>query len=123
VAAMTTRQLNRSCHAAPQRAEIDNRVALHTLRPSFATLCVSQNIEGPRHPGAAWSRQARHHGALYPRFHQDHHEVMSRLEHIALKLKKSAARLTAAARDAPGFGGCGIFRPMARHGAELTPPM
>jgi hypothetical protein len=29
---MTTRQLNRACHAAAQMAEIDKRVSLHTLR-------------------------------------------------------------------------------------------
>ena len=34
---MTTRQLNRACHAAAQMAEIDKRVSLHTLRHSFAT--------------------------------------------------------------------------------------
>jgi integrase/recombinase XerD len=28
---MTTRQLNRACHAAAQLAEIDKRVSLHTL--------------------------------------------------------------------------------------------
>ena len=35
---MTTRQLNRACHAAAQLAEIDKRVSIHTLRHSFATL-------------------------------------------------------------------------------------
>jgi integrase len=34
---MTTRQLNRACHAAAQMAEINKRVSLHTLRHSFAT--------------------------------------------------------------------------------------
>jgi site-specific recombinase XerD len=34
---MTTRQLNRACHAAADMAEIDKRVSLHTLRHSFAT--------------------------------------------------------------------------------------
>jgi integrase len=29
---MTTRQLNRACHAAAQLAEIDKRVSLHTRR-------------------------------------------------------------------------------------------
>ncbi len=31
---LTTRQLNRACHAAAQMAEIDKRVSLHTLRHS-----------------------------------------------------------------------------------------
>jgi integrase/recombinase XerD len=34
---LTTRQLNRACHAAAQAAGIDKRVSLHTLRHSFAT--------------------------------------------------------------------------------------
>ena len=42
---MTTRQLNRACHAAADRAEIDKRVSLHTLRHSFATHLLEQNID------------------------------------------------------------------------------
>jgi integrase/recombinase XerD len=42
---MTTRQLNRACHAAAQRAEINKRVSLHTLRHSFATHLLEQNID------------------------------------------------------------------------------
>src|SRR5580704_1650908 len=42
---MTTRQLNRACHAAAQRAEIDKRVSLHTLRHSFATHLLEQNVD------------------------------------------------------------------------------
>ena len=42
---MTTRQLNRACHAAAQTAEIDKRVSLHTLRHSFATHLLEQNID------------------------------------------------------------------------------
>ena len=42
---MTTRQLNRVCHAAAHRAEIDKRVSLHTLRHSFATHLLEQNID------------------------------------------------------------------------------
>src|SRR5258708_39251788 len=34
---LTTRQLNRGCHAAAQMAEIDKPVSLHTLRRDFAT--------------------------------------------------------------------------------------
>src|SRR5438128_768644 len=41
---LTTRQLNRACHAAAQMAEIDKRVSLHTLRHSFATHLLEQNI-------------------------------------------------------------------------------
>ena len=42
---MTTRQLNRACHAAAQRAEINKRISLHTLRHSFATHLLEQNID------------------------------------------------------------------------------
>jgi integrase/recombinase XerD len=42
---LTTRQLNRACHAAADRAEIDKRVSLHTLRHSFATHLLEQNID------------------------------------------------------------------------------
>jgi site-specific recombinase XerD len=42
---MTTRQLNRACHAAADMAGIDKRVSLHTLRHSFATHLLEQNID------------------------------------------------------------------------------
>src|ERR1039458_7337452 len=42
---MTTRQLNRACHAAAQMADINRRVSLHTLRHSFATHLLEQNID------------------------------------------------------------------------------
>jgi integrase/recombinase XerD len=42
---MTTRQLNRACHAAADMAEIGKPVSMHTLRHSFATHLLEQNID------------------------------------------------------------------------------
>src|SRR5580692_11570779 len=42
---MTTRQLNRVCHMAAERAGLPNWVAPHTLRHSFATHLLERNID------------------------------------------------------------------------------
>jgi integrase/recombinase XerD len=85
---MTTRQLNRGCHAAAQMAEINKRVSLHTLRHSFATHLLEQNID-VRVIQVLLGHAKLDTTALYTRVAtKTISEVMSPLEHVARKLKE-----------------------------------
>jgi site-specific recombinase XerD len=85
---ITTRQLNRACHAAAQMAEIDKRVSLHTLRHSFATHLLEQNVD-VRVIQVLLGHAKLDTTALYTRVAtKTIQHVMSPLEHIALKLKE-----------------------------------
>jgi site-specific recombinase XerD len=86
---MTTRQLNRACHAAAQMAEIYKRVSLHTLRHSFATHLLEQNID-VRVIQVLLGHAKLDTTALYTRVAtKTISEVMSPLERIALKRKET----------------------------------
>ena len=85
---MTTRQLNRACHAAAQMAGINKRVSLHTLRHSFATHLLEQNTD-IRVIQVLLGHAKLDSTALYTRVAtKTIQQVMSPLEHIALKLKE-----------------------------------
>jgi site-specific recombinase XerD len=85
---MTTRQLNRACHAAAQMAEINKRVSPHTLRHSFATHLLEQKVD-VRIVQVLLGHAKLDTTALYTHVAtKTISEVMSPLEHIALKLKE-----------------------------------
>jgi len=85
---MTTRQLNRACHAAAQMAEINKRVSPHTLRHSFATHLLEQKVD-VRIVQVLLGHSKLDTSAFYTHVAtKTIGEVMSPLEHIAFKLKE-----------------------------------
>jgi integrase/recombinase XerD len=85
---MTARQLNRACHAAARMAEITKRVTPHTLRHSFATHLLEQNID-IRIIQVLLGHAKLDTTALYTRVAVNTiREVMSPLERLSLTTKK-----------------------------------
>ena len=89
VSPLTTRQLNRACHAAAQMAGLHKTVSLHTLRHSFATHLLEQNID-IRVIQVLLGHAKLDTTALYTRVAtKTISEVMSPLEHIAGRFKQA----------------------------------
>ena len=85
---MTTRQLNRACHAAAEAAGIEKNVSPHTLRHSFATHLLERNTD-IRVIQVLLGHAKLENTALYARVAtKTIQQVRSPLEHIALKLKE-----------------------------------
>jgi integrase/recombinase XerD len=87
---LTTRQLNRACHAAAQMAEIDKPVSLHTLRHSFATHLLEQKTD-IRVIQVLLGHKKLDTTALYTRVAlKALGEITSPLEHLASTVKPPA---------------------------------
>jgi site-specific recombinase XerD len=86
---LSTRQLNRAVHAAAKMAEIDKKVSPHTLRHSFATHLLEQDID-IRVIQVLLGHAKLDTTALYARVAtKTIRNVMSPLERLAKKAKRS----------------------------------
>ena len=87
---LTTRQLNRACHAAAMMAEIGKPVSLHTLRHSFATHLLEQKTD-IRVIQVLLGHKKLDTTALYTRVAlKALGEITSPLEHLATTVKPPA---------------------------------
>jgi len=107
---ISTRQLNRACHAAAHMAEITKRVSPHTLRHSFATHPSGAERRHSGDPSFARAFEIGDDGALYAHRHQYHprgHEPVGAPQSEARKGR--TARLARRSRAPSGAGGRGHF--------------
>jgi len=107
---MSTRQLNRACHAAAHMAEITKRVTPHTLRHSLQRTCLSRTSISCD-PGSVGTRQARYDRALHARCHNIIRDVMSPLDRLtpAAVWRRQAARIKPNLRGAACSGSRGYL--------------
>lgn len=86
---LSTRQLNRAVHAAAKMAKIDKKISPHTLRHSFATHLLEQDID-IRVIQVLLGHAKLDTTALYARVAtKTIRDVMSPLERLAKKVKRS----------------------------------
>ena len=87
---LSTRQLNRACHAAAADAGITKRVSLHTLRHSFATHLLEQKVD-IRVIQVLLGHQKLENTALYSQVAtRTLREVTGPLEHLQLETRVAA---------------------------------